>query len=270
MLEARQPDPDQAHRVLLNVRLLKRRTGGAEDRLDVVGRARPAHLAAHEPEIRELELHVDRPRADTIRAQAVDNAVGEVAQRGFQLATIADVFFKSGFRRDRLGRPAAVHRRAVATLRVTLQDGAADPERLHQSLGLVQGQLADCAHAHRVKPFLRLGTQARNDADRHRGEKVRLGPRWYEHEPVGLAGAARDLRHQLGGRCADGRGQLNLGVDLELDPPRHLLRGRRAVTGAGGDVEVGLVERYPFDQLWRSEEHTSELQSLAYLVCRLL
>src|SRR2546425_2665619 len=25
-----------------------------------------------------------------------------------------------------------------------------------------------------------------------------------------------------------------------------------------------------FPQLWRSEEHTSELQSLAYLVCRLL
>src|SRR2546425_7955460 len=42
-------------------------------------------------------------------------------------------------------------------------------------------------------------------------------------------------------------------------------RSRRAIPGATGPVEPsrdGLCER--------SEEHTSELQSLAYLVCRLL
>src|SRR5205823_13894596 len=33
---------------------------------------------------------------------------------------------------------------------------------------------------------------------------------------------------------------------------------------------LGLAERVRVDQLLRSEEHTSELQSLAYLVCRLL
>src|SRR2546425_9318298 len=39
----------------------------------------------------------------------------------------------------------------------------------------------------------------------------------------------------------------------ERAPGRHRLRGRRDRRGG-----------------WRSEEHTSELQSLAYLVCRLL
>src|SRR2546425_7968769 len=36
----------------------------------------------------------------------------------------------------------------------------------------------------------------------------------------------------------------------------------------GGDV--GARERFADDRVLRSEEHTSELQSLAYLVCRLL
>src|SRR2546423_9665167 len=41
------------------------------------------------------------------------------------------------------------------------------------------------------------------------------------------------------------------------------------------DVDAVAVQRYQTDAppelpAWRSEEHTSELQSLAYLVCRLL
>src|SRR3989441_9748408 len=40
----------------------------------------------------------------------------------------------------------------------------------------------------------------------------------------------------------------------------------RRITGNGQDAEEGVQ-----DAFWtRSEEHTSELQSLAYLVCRLL
>src|SRR2546425_8893025 len=41
-------------------------------------------------------------------------------------------------------------------------------------------------------------------------------------------------------------------------PAAHRVRGAAAACGR------------PLHALWRSEEHTSELQSLAYLVCRLL
>src|SRR5205823_11817411 len=47
-------------------------------------------------------------------------------------------------------------------------------------------------------------------------------------------------------------------------PSRCESRQCRQVPRSGG---AGL---HPFDVLQRSEEHTSELQSLAYLVCRLL
>src|SRR5260370_34857104 len=80
VLEARQANPDQAHRPRLDVRLLKRRARSAEDRLDVVGRARPAHLAAHQPTVRELELHVYRARAPPFCFEALDYTTGHVSQ----------------------------------------------------------------------------------------------------------------------------------------------------------------------------------------------
>src|SRR5687767_15824941 len=43
-------------------------------------------------------------------------------------------------------------------------------------------------------------------------------------------------------------------------------RSRRRRRGAAGCLRAGRLTRLT----WRSEEHTSELQSLAYLVCRLL
>src|SRR2546425_6209492 len=48
---------------------------------------------------------------------------------------------------------------------------------------------------------------------------------------------------------------------------RSLLRARRRLVPERSDVVVELEEPQRRD---RSEEHTSELQSLAYLVCRLL
>src|SRR2546425_4637310 len=45
-----------------------------------------------------------------------------------------------------------------------------------------------------------------------------------------------------------------------LEAEDALVEGARAVHVEGGEADVGK----------RSEEHTSELQSLAYLVCRLL
>src|SRR5712672_4312477 len=52
-----------------------------------------------------------------------------------------------------------------------------------------------------------------------------------------------------------------------LFPYTTLFRSRRGVgTGVGTEGSAGGRSR----RLGRSEEHTSELQSLAYLVCRLL
>src|SRR2546430_9403916 len=50
-------------------------------------------------------------------------------------------------------------------------------------------------------------------------------------------------------------------------------RHRRVVvpaTGGKGDVREALFEQQPGRRRWRSEEHTSELQSQSNLVCRLL
>src|SRR3989442_4372891 len=81
VLEARKPNPDQAYRPRLDVRLLQRRPRGPEDRLDVVGRARPAHLAAHQPEIRELELHVDLARAHAVGLEALGHAIRQLDRK---------------------------------------------------------------------------------------------------------------------------------------------------------------------------------------------
>src|SRR6266404_3600227 len=43
-----------------------------------------------------------------------------------------------------------------------------------------------------------------------------------------------------------------------------------SLTTSGADVPVAPLPGSPFFTVHRSEEHTSELQSLAYLVCRLL
>src|SRR2546425_3350795 len=67
---------------------------------------------------------------------------------------------------------------------------------------------------------------------------------------------------------------------LREDPGRATEVGRRRFPPAAADMIAALVERdLPFYdpvidedavRAMRSEEHTSELQSLAYLVCRLL
>src|SRR5205823_1264148 len=98
------------------------RARGAEDRLDVVGRARPAHLAAHEPEVGELQLHVDRPGTDAVRLEPLSDAIGEVAQRVFELPPVADILLERRLCRDRLGGPAAIDGRAVAALGKALKD----------------------------------------------------------------------------------------------------------------------------------------------------
>src|SRR3712207_8983431 len=58
------------------------------------------------------------------------------------------------------------------------------------------------------------------------------------------------------------------------DTPRRNARGGRSAPGAGrpdGDVGIGTSEDgRPQERIGRSEEHTSELQSRQYLVCRLL
>src|SRR2546425_7294772 len=53
--------------------------------------------------------------------------------------------------------------------------------------------------------------------------------------------------------------------------PQVLPKTRLAPSGLGGDARHKEAQRTrPLHAIGRSEEHTSELQSLAYLVCRLL
>src|SRR3989441_11287347 len=83
------------------------------------------------------------------------------------------------------------------------------------------------------------------------------------------------------------RGQANLellwpllDITTTLDPNLlvsyrfgAMFLSQKAPTGAGRpDLAVQLIQRgiQADPEYWRSEEHTSELQSLAYLVCRLL
>src|SRR5205823_14033163 len=47
-------------------------------------------------------------------------------------------------------------------------------------------------------------------------------------------------------------------------------RGLRALQGPPAGFQIFVLETLLVDLVERSEEHTSELQSLAYLVCRLL
>src|SRR2546425_7730785 len=66
-----------------------------------------------------------------------------------------------------------------------------------------------------------------------------------------------DARRRFGrvrAQVADDRHHRRIGVQLLSDPHRHIL----------------AEQLYADPAVVRSEEHTSELQSLAYLVCRLL
>src|SRR3989441_1922953 len=71
------------------------------------------------------------------------------------------------------------------------------------------------------------------------------------HRNARLKRPAQNLGAPSPGRGRIGAGELGVGDPTVQAPRRHMTRRRRA---------RGL----------RSEEHTSELQSLAYLVCRLL
>src|SRR5687767_15908337 len=61
-----------------------------------------------------------------------------------------------------------------------------------------------------------------------------------------------------------------LPISIEQAEQRRLLVmvGLRRIAGCRVDAAIGLGDQLRIRQ--RSEEHTSELQSLAYLVCRLL
>src|SRR5256712_7437246 len=71
------------------------------------------------------------------------------------------------------------------------------------------------------------------------------------------------------------RGPLDLLLRRQVKPGEDFARNTWECTGCGACEEVCPVD-IPFDKLWddvkewRSEEHTSELQSRSDLVCRLL
>src|SRR5205823_14457366 len=69
---------------------------------------------------------------------------------------------------------------------------------------------------------------------------------------------------------------LSLHDALPISPRRRQRRGPEPRQPAARDARAARslgragMQRRPRRVAWRSEEHTSELQSLAYLVCRLL
>src|SRR5205823_8139648 len=98
------------------------------------------------------------------------------------------------------------------------------------------------------------------DDHRRAGLDDRVGRARVRARTVGPAG---DDRLERGARCAEL-------VEEVVEPPRKLALGA-AGEPLLGEAFVGLAgDPCGFADRVRSEEHTSELQSLAYLVCRLL
>src|SRR3712207_7349299 len=56
----------------------------------------------------------------------------------------------------------------------------------------------------------------------------------------------------------------------EVHGPVGEFQAARVATEGGGELKVGDIRQGGPFRFWRSEEHTSELQSRQYLVCRLL
>src|SRR5205823_13151540 len=82
-----------------------------------------------------------------------------------------------------------------------------------------------------------------------------------------------DLSRRPAGRAPDRAGPAVRGPEpgyrgVERGPAGHLRAERDDLGHPKGGRLTHLTEIVPFGS--RSEEHTSELQSLAYLVCRLL
>src|SRR2546423_4623902 len=72
-------------------------------------------------------------------------------------------------------------------------------------------------------------------------------------------------------RTPDGKGEAFAKATPFASRPSRLQQAVRAVAACSADCRAVLrVARPPLRARPRSEEHTSELQSLAYLVCRLL
>src|SRR2546425_4521861 len=74
----------------------------------------------------------------------------------------------------------------------------------------------------------------------------------------------QDMPFTIGGRSFHSRLMVGTGKYRDNDTMA------RAIDASGAEIVTVAVRRVDLDRTKRSEEHTSELQSLAYLVCRLL
>src|SRR3989441_76967 len=93
-----------------------------------------------------------------------------------------------------------------------------------------------------------------------------------DHEPhsiTGICSSERPSRARGRGRRSRGDPSGNEGACEDRGPNRHYERPR-GQTKVIREEDSGPSARDPGETAERSEEHTSELQSLAYLVCRLL
>src|SRR2546425_2037946 len=105
-------------------------------------------------------------------------------------------------------------------------------------------------------------------------EQLHEAPRL--HGELGAAAAARAAARRGQHLRAEHPLHLADAVQAGAIAPAHLPPGRANCAGAIDGVEKPQVPRpheerpVPVEPQLRSEEHTSELQSLAYLVCRLL
>ena len=91
------------------------------------------------------------------------------------------------------------------------------PETPDEELGIERGEVADRPDAVFREGGARLRSNAPEPRDRQRVEERGLVARRDDDQAIGLAQVRRDLRDELRGRDADGRGQPDLRPDGGLD-----------------------------------------------------
>src|SRR3989441_8313029 len=159
--------------------------------------------------------------------------------------------------REAFGNPSSAHRFG-RTARAGLEEAK---RTVAECLGVEPSQVIFTSGGTEADNLAIIGSAL---AARDRGGPFRVAVSAVEHKAV-LA-AAQAVQHLGGEEILVGVSASGVVEEEALD--EALARGVALVSVMWVNNEVGTVQ--PIARLARSEEHTSELQSLAYLVCRLL